>query len=82
MLDGADNSTTAKQGLGFPAGAGQLRWFYADELLHQMLFPETITRHILTPLRDLYECSEHFWVTWSSEHPGKKLEFQFDYLIR
>ena len=80
MLDRLDKSNTAKHGLGFTAGSGQLRWFYADELWEKTLLNEPISKHTMALFRDLYECSEHFYTTWCKEHPGKKLEMDFDYL--
>ena len=47
-----------------------------------MLLTEPTTSHTLAPLRDLYECSEHVWVSWSRGHQGKKWELDFDYLGR
>ena len=60
LMDNLDSSATAKKGLGLPAGGIQLRWFFADEPLEKTLLNEPATKHTLTPLRDLYECSEHF----------------------
>ena len=82
MMDKPDASNTAKKGLGFTAGNSQLRWFYADELREKTLLNELIMKHTMAPLRDPYACSEHVYVTWSKEHPGKKFELDFDYLGR
>ena len=54
MLERLDKSNTANHGLGFAAGNGEVRWFYADELLEKTLLNEPISKHTMAPLRDLY----------------------------
>ena len=64
MLDRQDKSEAARKGLGFNAGSEHMRWFYADEMLDNMMLNEPMVPHCRTPLIDLHQCSEYFYTTW------------------
>ena len=82
MLHKQDTSQTALKGLGFNAGSDRMRWFYADEMLDRMLLTEPMVKHNHAPLTDLHQCSEYFYTTWCAEHPGRKPEINFNYLVQ
>ncbi|MFM7988694.1 MAG: hypothetical protein ACKPKO_56215, partial [Candidatus Fonsibacter sp.] len=77
MVGKQDISANAKNGLGFTAGSEFLRWFYIDEIFDRMLLNEPCAPYCTAPLRDLYECSEHFYTSYCAEHPGKKPDIIF-----
>ena len=77
-----DSSPTAVKGLGFNAGTEYMRWFFADELLDKMLLDADKVAHCGAPLDDLYTSSEHFYVKWCAEHPGRKPDLNVEYLAQ
>ncbi|MFM7989192.1 MAG: hypothetical protein ACKPKO_58750, partial [Candidatus Fonsibacter sp.] len=68
--------------MGFTAGSEFLRWYYVHEMFNRLLLNEPYAPYRNAPLRDLYECSEHFCTTWCSTHPGKKPDVNFEYMAR
>ena len=57
MMPQVDKGATAKSLRGFDSGTNTLRWFYADELLYNLLLNEPLVKHCRSPLTDLYAVS-------------------------